>query len=380
MKKTTRCCIIGFSSVLILGAIGATTYFLIESFSNQSKPRTHNVFNDVVSDLSNLEDPFDKATLDYYKTNTATLYSENPRAQYGSMGTIWNYPTPINGDRNRHYFATNIHVVSDALLWRDNAQKFDINNTINFLSKTENSGNCLRLWDVEVEKINAYNQLRDVSPNFKIDSYYEQNKWYSDFVILSTITNIFSNSNGVQGVDGLNFLDTDAEYNWLVNSLNKPTDLEFYICGYPDNGWASWPSSAAWTTAKYIWKESDSSNRKPELSSSSISLQDNYLKPDSVGFQIGNGSNKYKNYTKQLLLPKLNLGGGSSGSLVTVKYTNPNTNKAELLALGAYWGGYSYRVNEEEGFIGALDLFYTPQNTLISSDPHFLLDYNNLLK
>lgn len=232
--------------------------------------------------------------------------------------------------------------------------------------------------DVKIEKINAYESLSFVDSSFTIDKNYEQNKWYSDFIMLSTITNIFNNNNGA--INSLNFLDTDAEYNWLVDGLKNPTGLELYLCGYPNNGGVSWPNSAVWTTAKYIWKDEVNGNRKPELSSANDSLQLDYLKPETISFEIGNGSNKYKNYAKQLLLPKLNLGGGSSGSLVTVKYTNPNTNKIELLALGAYWGGYSYKVNEGESFIGTLDLFYAPQNTLISNNANFLLGYNNLLK
>lgn len=377
MKKNTRYCIIGFSSILILGAVGTTTYFLIEGFNNQPKSQAYNVFNDVVSNLSNSEDSFDKTTLDFYKTNTATLYSGEMSSQKGSMGTIWNYPTPTNGDVNRQYFATNIHVVSDALVWQVSSKSFSVDKTFAFLSKTENHWNNSQLLDVRIEKINAYESLNLIDSNFTINKEYEQNKWYSDFIILSTITNIFNNNNEV--INNLNFLNTPEEYSWLVDSLKNPTGLELYLCGYPGNDGVSWPSSAVWTTAKYIWKDEVNGNRKPEFSSASDSLL-SYLKPETTGFKIGNGSNKYKNYAKQLLLPKLNLGGGSSGSLVTVKYTNPNTNKIELLALGAYWGGYSYKVNESESFIGALDLFYAPQNTLISNNARFLLGYNNLLK
>lgn len=146
MKKTTRYCIIGFSSILILGAVGTATYFLIEGFNKQSKLQAYNVFNDVVSDLSNSEDSFDKTTLDFYKTNTATLYSGDTSSQKGSMGTIWNYPTPTNGDINRQYFATNIHVVSDALVWQDSSKSFSVDKTFAFFLKQKAFGIIHGYW------------------------------------------------------------------------------------------------------------------------------------------------------------------------------------------------------------------------------------------
>lgn len=377
MTKKTKILTLSLAATIGVSAIGVSVYFIVDQLT---KPAVStNVYNDVATNLSQTaSDDFDRNALDFYEDNTGTMFvsrsSGSSSSVSGEMGTIWNYSSTLG----TYFFATNIHVVSSALIGSAKEGNIRLNPDFDFLIKTRQMNSRKKIFPL-IEKICAFGDLNEVSQATIISNpEVRKNSWYSDFVILSTTTELFKQDNTV------NFLDSDAEYEWLADKIqsvnnSKEEALVFYICGYP-GGAGNWPDAAIWTTVKYIWKPQSYYGKYPNISSAAKTLGIGYLNPNSEsGQDFGNPVTWYKNYSSQLILPKLNLGGGSSGSLVTVKYLNPTTKVNELMAIGIYWGGYSSSDGENsEPFLGGVDLFYA-STFAYSVNPDIKLNYSNLL-
>lgn len=322
--------------------------------TSPNTPIQGEIYNSWATDLSTSDKELDKTTLAWYKNNTASVFVNGGDGYVGSQGTIWNYPSP-SGDLSNTYFATNIHVVSSALIP-------DSNNTYTFNSN-------YKLFSSQDTK--TYIQLADISLYYVatqskpigLSELAWDGDYYSDFAILKTSTALFKSKNN------LNFMDNDVEYNWFVGNFEK---VSYYMCGFPNAGGFRWPISTTWVNIKYDWDESAGDWGFGPLLGTSSTFNLNYLSKSTVGaYRIGEwGNTRFaKNYTQHLLLPGLNAHSGSSGSLVSIKYGNT------LMPIGIYWGGY--QVEDSDDFLGGVELFYVG-NPYRHGSYGDVLSYNNL--
>lgn len=327
---------IGISTILA-GSMAMAVMATVACSSTPTPVSNEGVYNQWATDLSKSTDNFDVQTLNWYKENTASMFIAMRNSNSGAQGTIWNYPNPDPvGDPSGRYFATNIHVVSDALIPSTN-NSYTLNGNFEFYS-SRNAISYEKMLGVSLYHISTQGR-----PTGLIGGQWTGD-WYNDFVILRTTTPIFPYSNTV------NFMDTKDEFDWLVKSSSLPT---FYSCGFPALNDAGWPNSSEWVSVKYIWDASKAQSSFRPTTGTAAQYSTDYLSAsDKSGLFIGHELNGRlaKSYAFQILLPELNTKGGSSGSLVGVKYNG------NLMLVGIYWGGYKFDTNE---FLGGIDLFYT---------------------
>lgn len=316
-------------------------------------------FNYLVSDLSKSNDEQDLAAYSFYQQNTASVFLHARNATSGSMGTIWNWPSEAS---NFYYFATNIHVINDALVYTANSslemdKRFTISSRFDFAYHTEQQER-INLSDVELVHI----AISD--PKLIHDKHNWNSVFYNDLAVLRTTTKIFNNENT------LDFIDTESEIQALTSNTSS---YDYYIAGFPAAKDINvWPTSATWTAAKYQWKSIQGAkyDEKPFLSTSAALFGVNdFVRRNELGLYISQSSLLAKSYAHQLILPGLNLSGGSSGSLVSVWQDN------QLKPLGIYWGIYELDNNL---FYGGVDLFYTADYSLYPSNDAPMLSYSHL--
>ncbi|MGL4947991.1 MAG: hypothetical protein ACRC42_01225 [Mycoplasma sp.] len=347
------------TSILALTLVATLTSFSMLTIScsdakvfidNNSDP--YGKFKTNFSESSESEDIMAN---NFYKNNTASIFTQNKNSSTGSMGTIWNWP---NNDNSYNYFATNIHVVAEAIKYDYLSNSYYLDTSFKY-SFSNDSYSYYQLKEVSIHKIFANNKIEG-------NVNHSNNNWYQDLVILKTKTNVFKSENT------LNFLDTDAEFNWLSNSLKtSPDSLEFYIAGYPWDGFNGWPDGANWITSKYQFESEENYvnyGMIPRFSDTG-SLLSNYLTNDSLGLNFGNIN--HKNYSLQLLLPEFNFGGGSSGSLVSVMY------EGRLMPIGIYWGVYTQTSDRGTISTGGIDLFFAANDYLYANGKLTMPKYNH---
>lgn len=316
-------------------------------------------YNYLVSDLSKSTDPQDHSVYNFYEQNTASIFLHTKNSVSGSMGTIWNWPSE---ETNYYYFATNIHVINDALVYTANTslpmeQRFSLSSMYEFAYHSNQK---------EREKLSGVELMHiAVSPtDFIADEYNWGSAFYNDLAVLRTTTKIFSTDNS------LDFIDTDTEIQALAAD---PAGYDYYIAGFPASKNINiWPASATWTSAKYQWKffQGAKYDQKPILTTSaSLFGVNDFIKRSELGLNISQSKLLAKSYARQLILPGLNLAGGSSGSLVSVWQDN------QLKPLGIYWGVYEIDNNL---FYAGVDLFYSGSYQLYSGNNAPVLNYSHL--
>lgn len=305
--------------------------------SKKTAPETDNkdgVYNQWATDLSQSNNAFDQQTLNWYKNNTASVFVASNGSNTGSQGTIWNYPNPSN-DAFGHHFATNIHVVADALIPAV-GNTYALNSDYNFYTSRNTQMN------EQLCEVSLYYIATQARPTGLTGGQWNGD-WYNDFIILRTTTPIFPYPNTT------NFMDSVEEYNWLMNNVSSAS---FYSCGFPALNDAGWPNSSKWVNVKYTWDASKAQSSFTPTIGTAATYSSGYLNlsnPD--GLKIGSETKRLaKGYARQIMLPELNTQGGSSGSLVSVQYNG------SLMLVGIYWGGYEFDNNE---FLGGVALLYT---------------------
>ncbi|MGL4950531.1 MAG: hypothetical protein ACRC4M_01670 [Mycoplasma sp.] len=343
--------------VLSIGALVPIIYFWVKP-SNQSTELNTSVFGRFKEDFSKLSDEKSKLANEFYGKNTTSIFVSRTGASSGSAGTIWNWPKPQSDTSKNYYFATNIHVIKSTIQYDSNSNQYSLKSDSKFMY-SQDGQNVFSINNVSIHKIIASNSIDGI--DFAISKF-----WYQDLVILKTTTNIFNSLNS------LNFMDTSSEFNWLTNKIsNNPTDLDFFISGYPATKQnTTWPNVVTKTSIKYKYendRDIESYGLAPKFSDAA-SILPNYL-DSNYGLEFGN--KLHKNYAYQLLLPNLGIGGGSSGSLVSVWYNN------SLMPIGIYWGVYTYNFKDIALDMSGIDLFYVNKEYSYNRGKITMPTYNN---
>ncbi len=293
-----------------------------------------------------------------------------------TLGTIWSYPTPKDGDSNRYYFATNIHVILKSLIV--NAGQISINPKFKFYvnrnAKNEQyADNFSWLWDgmgnykdsnagldnLKLESIGFRNDDTKFSEGLLNESKLDD---YSDFAILSTTQNPFG-QNVRERTSKLNLAFATPEDMDLLFNPKKDVDDTIkdyiYICGFPGAGKGNYYSYK--TIKIYIDKL-----QRPTIPYEGNKFQENEdggFVARSTARAVFNNQSQYKtsglklqnepyvSYANQMIIPGLNIGGGSSGSVFTA-YIH-----GQLKILGIWWGAYSSVGRNSKDWDGAGDLF-----------------------
>lgn len=303
----------------------------------------------------------DKKALDFYQTYSRSIAISKKYDTTSTLGTIWAYPNPNND--HRYWFATNIHVIRDLLyLTNDNVLDqsviesnfyIDVNDFDSDMKHTQSYDKRLR--NVKIEKIGLTDQY---SPAFSNSYYLNGNKFsnepynYTDFAILSSTVNPFSSNISTYDMD---FVDTEEEYERAKNAQY------LYIAGFPVVSNPTKDKVTDFITAKYRIKNSNSDQT---IFGSTAVKQfggiSNYITNDKTWLDIFvNGDYKrpgFLSFASQLIMPNLNLGGGSSGSVIC--FYDPEDEKIKPLSI--WWGVYETRKNGKLIEVkGAGDLFYS---------------------
>ena len=299
----------------------------------------------------------DKKALDFYQTYSRSIAITKYNDTTSTLGTIWAYPNPNND--HRYWFVTNIHVIKDLLyLTNDNVLNQSIINSnfsirVNSFRDTQSYDTPLR--NVKIERI----ALTDKYSSAFSNSYYlNGNKFtnepynYSDFAILSSTVNPFSSNISSYDMD---FVDTPEEY---IRAKNAEY---LYIAGFPVISNPSINKITDFITAKYKVKKSGS--EQTTFGSTAVEQFGgitNYMNNDKTWLDIFvNGDYTrpgFLSFASQLIMPNLNLGGGSSGSVIC--FYDPEDDKIKPLSI--WWGVYEKRINGKLVEVkGASDLFFT---------------------
>ncbi len=320
----------------------------------------------------------------FYQNCTSALgirkyLGKNEYSSQYTLGTIWAYPSPRQDDRI--YFATNIHVIENAITTPVESS-LNLNPSYHFFVNRNAEGDMLeknfnwgyRLQDVKLESIGFRNNDESYSAglfgkNERIDD-------YSDFAIMSCKKerNPFGREveNYVSSKGKLEF----ATPNEMEKIFNPSEDKEnlfddyIYISGFPgvnnpkyEFSYKSIKIDIKKLEAPYI-QTSDSPNPESFITNrrkgyipyttSRIAFQDNNKFQDS-GIHIATTKKeaKYVSYTNQLLVPRLNIGPGSSGSVFT--YYDNASDKIKIL--GIWWGSYITSIGKSKFYDGVADLF-----------------------
>lgn len=378
LNKVINIALVIIPASLAGGVLAIASVSTISFINNAERPKGLFPYNELVTNFSESNDPIDKKALSIYQNSTVSL-------QYTLGGGTWHFGTAWYwGQKNstHSYYATNLHVVDSLLVYNsssslDYAKRFSFNPRINgpnfnfqlhyqsYDNDNDNPNLNPTFEDVQLEKVNMMNS--NSVPEFKvIDKHL-----YSDLVIFSTST-ILPN------LPTWNFIDNFMEISDVLTYLPK---LTFYIAGFP------YHDKPTWTTGKYKWKADNDMkgyNTPPGWATAAGLFSrpgNNYFDSDS-GLSVNalglttNAERHHYSYSRQVILPGLNLSGGSSGSLVTVL----NEQTGELQPLGIYWGVYQgYISNDPENPIyqGGLDLFFSGAYKLQSSSQ--LYNYNNTI-
>ncbi|MGL4951116.1 MAG: hypothetical protein ACRC4M_04815 [Mycoplasma sp.] len=321
MRKTN----VFMSTICLLTGVGLVVgfTFLITKNNNQNNEKD----NMYQTNLKNSDDNFDKKVLKKYTNETVSI-------QISLSGTTW-YGTGWNlsqySDGFSTYIATNLHVISPILEkepWKiKSGYNFELlrikEDQINWNKKYFDSG------EIVLEKIVIDNNLY---------------KSYQDFVILKINTptkTIFGENKNME----VEWLDTTTEFEWLKEKIYNKEDLTYYVCGFPYKKNST--NNVNWTTIKYL---NNIDENKPYF--------------DTADNMIDTNEKNYIDNSLQLIFPELNVDGGSSGSLVSVKYEDT------IMNIGIYWGIYK----NEKNTWGGVDLFYANNYDFYGSS----LNYNLL--
>ncbi|MGL5522059.1 MAG: hypothetical protein ACRDAW_02215 [Metamycoplasmataceae bacterium] len=313
----------------------------------------------------------EQQVVDFYKDTTARITSPVwvDGVEYAESGTVWYYPKPDWDKTNDWtYFATNIHVITNNLTktklptstqkpvhgfyLREDDQHKEIKFSFLRGDATEGSLSDLYWADVSKGEIELVDLALNTSPDYDVN---KKNRNMLDFAIIRVKT-IGRNYFGVpfdinkhiNKNKNLNYdwIDTEAEFKEIFENIE---DLTFYIGGYP---------SGFWTIKSYtrnqFWVPQTST--LPIKSGTKWYTDPNLSQYDAVKLGGINGGEEWYSMSNSLMFPNFPMGGGSSGSVVTILH------KGVVRPVGIFWGEFAANDFNNKNLIpmAGADLFYTP--------------------
>ncbi len=303
------------------------------------------------------------------KSRTLSLFFAQKKGSFeyqGTYGTAWVIPNGIKQVDNNTlncYIATNIHVISSFVNVITNKAKtnldysYSLNNNFNYLFfsyfDSENQQKLhglntderefIEKKDVEVLKmfagqdetqkyqidnLNFDEGINSIGPFEKID-----NKWYlknflHDIAILRL--QITRNKNNLyKFMNNINLEDKNRKISLItVNEMKTLKDNieSFYIGGFP------------YLNQQLKWKgyTIPFDNGNNSILSSSSERDNSFKSPNAgINFQQDGKLENFKNVSRQILIKNLNIGSGSSGSMMLAKLKDQTCR-----ILGICWGVY----------------------------------------
>ncbi len=358
--------------------------------------------NEYISQYQKLDASAEKVI----KSRTLSLFfakKEGSFQYHGTYGTSWVIPNGVKSENGtlKCYLATNVHVVSNFINATTNQQK----QNIDYSYSLNNNFDCLFLSYFDAKKPQIQHGLnvderefvqkenikilkifagQDDDNKYKIEENYihnnyndpnnvpspfikneNDNQWYlknwlHDLAILRLdITN--DNQNLYQFMNNIYENDKNGqisliEFNDLATLKN---DIEsFYVGGFP------------YINNKLKWKGYSIPIKDDHFKiSSSIIMDKQFLFRDDINFMLDGKREVFKNISNQILIDDLNIGSGSSGSMLIAKLKN----RDEYKILGICWGVYE-ESNDKKSWEAA-DLFISIPKPNAADLPNWE-DYN----
>lgn len=408
---------VGISILTIGASIGAGYgfYILLNKDNEQSDSSTfsyNNNFRDlktefekaknVDEDKRTTEQKADIAAYNFYNKYTRSIQIIDRLTNKVTLGTAWAYPKNFVRDKDdsRYYFATNIHVINQNLKIDSQGNiYFDTQPSVVFYDK---KNNATRLNDVRLEHISYRNNDQKFTDQINVNN---QNapvdNVYTDYAVLSTNISPWGDEKGSAKQLELDFATPD-EVELIANPSKDVNDqaLDYiYIAGYP--GAKSNNQNFSYANVKINVKEL----RKAKVTTSPLSSSDDYKLPYSssrlifpsnsttvippkkddpintepkivdaylhAGMSL-DGKYNYGSYANELIIPGLNIGAGSSGSVFTT-YVN-----GKLKILGIWWGAYEINKSDDKRWWdGCASLFYSNDYKINQASPSLQKGYDN---
>ncbi len=329
-----------------LATAGILTYFYLSKTTSTSQNDSPSSTNKYTNFTPTTQE--EKEIIKTLYNNTAAISILDRNTMTVSMGTIWNYPMPlVNANSSRYYFATNIHVVDNAILRNPNnvsqpsiASFYEWSCNIDNSFKPTESYFAKTLKNIKVEHYST--ALTGASSSSEA---------FQDFAILSTTTQIWKNrslfnqddfinaSNKIKHYDNFHFTSSE-------NGQETKKPLPIYTLGYP-----VLTNNSPWNHATPIANKYE----KEWTCASTFAGSTLNIYPSQYHWEA-------TQYEQQIIMPDLDIPAGSSGSLMVT--IDPTTK--QIVPLGIW-----HSVTTASSFFG--DKQYGLAATFISNPKNFTI-------
>ncbi|MGL4184052.1 MAG: hypothetical protein ACRCRP_02850 [Metamycoplasmataceae bacterium] len=310
--------------------------------------------------------------VDFYKNTTAritvpAINPDDPDGEYEESGTVWYYPRPATEtDDTWTYFATNIHVIRSLItknppitsnqtpvhgfyLKDDDRHRYARINFSRDKQASVNDRGFVYSMDIAANEMQLVDLALDRSSNYDING---KNRNMLDFAVFRVKTvgqdifnkpfDIKQHVNKNNDINKYDWIDTEAEFKEVFENIQ---DLTFYVGGYPGGFW----TIKSYTRNQY-WV--------PQTSTLPIMGGTQWYTDASLsaGNAVKLDGEEWYSMSNNILLPNLVIGGGGSGSLVTILH------KGVVRPVAILWGTFAQKNLNELNFVDltGADLFYTP--------------------